>query len=244
MHVWAHRGIGARMPENTLEAFQLAIDEGAYGIELDVHLSRDGVCVVCHDETIDRTSDGTGMIANLTLAELRQFDFSQVEGKTFPGVGPCAIPTLAEVLALAAPSALKVNIELKTDRTVYPGIEERVLDEIRAAGMEQRVIVSSFNRESVARFKALGSGIPVAFLFSRPPRRLKRDIRAGEWDAIHPYRLWARRGLIRAAHKAGVQVRAYTVDDENEARRLMRRGIDGIFTNDATTMAAAVAVPR
>ena len=141
MQVWAHRGVSAHAPENTLPAFAAALEMPVEGIELDVHLTADGVAVVCHDERIDRTSDGSGSIADMTLGELRAFDFSQVEGKDFAAFASCRIPTLDEVLALAAPSGKRVNIELKTDENPYPGIEETVLGIIRAHGMEDRVVV-------------------------------------------------------------------------------------------------------
>lgn len=262
MQIWAHRGVSAHAPENTLPAFEAALALPVEGVELDVHLTADGEAVVCHDERIDRTSDGAGLIADMTLAQLRAFDFSQVEGKDFAGFSPCRIPTLEEVLRLVAPSGKRVNIELKTDEMPYPGIEEKVFGIIRACGMEDRVVVSSFNRESVARFKALGSGIPVAFLFYEHPKGLRRGVAAGEWDALHPrfalcprhMPAWLRKRLgalnlqpslvpeavVKLAHDAGMPVRVYTVDDPDMAHRLAERGVDAVFANDPAALMASL----
>ena len=240
MQVWAHRGVSAHAPENTLPAFAAALELPVEGIELDVHLTADGVAVVCHDERIDRTSDGSGSIADMTLGELRAFDFSQVEGKDFATFAPCRIPTLDEVLALAAPSGKRVNIELKTDENPYPGIGETVLGIIRAHGMEDRVVVSSFNRESVARFKALGSAVPVAYLFYRWPREVHADMAKGLWNAVHPRFTCCPRFLVRWAHAAGLAVRVYTVDDAARARRLAAKGVDAVFSNDPAALMAAL----
>ncbi len=241
MQVWAHRGVSAKAPENTMAAFAMALETQVVGIELDVHLSADGHLIVCHDETIDRTSSGAGAIAEMTLEELRAFDFSQVEGKDFASFSPCPVSTLSEVLALVAPTDKWVNIELKTDKNPYPGIEEAVLACVRETGMADRVVVSSFNRESVARWRALGSGIPGCYLFYKPVGGLLRAIRKGEWDGIHPRYSLCPKFLVRAAHKVGLPVRVYTVDDERLAKRLTKRGVDDIFSNDPERMLQALA---
>ena len=108
--IWAHRGSSAYAPENTLEAFALAAEMNADGIELDVHLTSDKKLAVCHDERIDRTSDGSGRIADLTLTEIQRFSFNAGFGETYKNV---MLPTLEDVYKLIAPSALTVNVELK-----------------------------------------------------------------------------------------------------------------------------------
>lgn len=105
--IFAHRGASAYAPENTLEAFQLAVDQGAHGVELDVHLCRSGEIVVAHDETVDRVSDGTGRILDMTLQELKALHFN----KTHPEFPDARIPTLEEVFQLLAPTGLEINIE-------------------------------------------------------------------------------------------------------------------------------------
>lgn len=108
--VWAHRGASAYAPENTLEAFQLAVDQKADGVELDVQMTKDGKLVVIHDETIDRTSDGHGRVMDHTLSELKKMKFN----RTHPEYADATIPTLAEVYELLKPAGLEINVEIKT----------------------------------------------------------------------------------------------------------------------------------
>ena len=115
--IWAHRGASGHAPENTLEAFQKAIDMKADGVELDIQLTKDGEIVVCHDETIDRTSNGIGSVKDYTLAELKKFNFN----KTHPEYAHASIPTMKEVFELIKPSPLTINIELKTGQYDYDG---------------------------------------------------------------------------------------------------------------------------
>lgn len=128
--VWAHRGASAYAPENTLEAFKLAIEQHADGVELDVQLTKDGKLAVIHDETIDRTCNGTGYVKNFTMAELKQFSCN----KTHPEYSSAVIPELKEVLKLLKPTNLTVNIELKTGIYRYKGIEEKVLRLVEKLG--------------------------------------------------------------------------------------------------------------
>src|SRR3712207_5496520 len=187
----AHRGASARAPENTLEAFRLAVEAGAGGLELDVHMSRDGEVVVIHDSSVDRTTDGSGAVAGTTLGELRGLDagyrFSPDGGRTHPyrnrGVG---IPTLAEVYE-EFPTTY-VNIEIKE---AQPGVEEAVMQVIREAGAEERTLVVSNLHGVVRRFRRLvGGRIPTGasrreirdfYLLSR--LRLERSSRS-LYDAL------------------------------------------------------------
>ena len=121
--VFAHRGASGYAPENTLEAFQLAIKQGADGIELDVQLSKDGVPVVIHDETVDRVTGQTGFVKDFTLQELKDM---VVLGERFTAYPDARIPTLREVLDAVRPSGIEVNIELKTGIIWYPEIEKKV----------------------------------------------------------------------------------------------------------------------
>ena len=139
--VWAHRGASGYRPENTMEAFELAIKQGADGIELDVHTSADGELIVMHDETVDRVTDKTGLIKDMTLAQLKELKVStDVEPN-----GIYRVPTLVEVLDLMRTTDMMVNIELKNSICFYPGMEEKILKLVKEMHMEDQLIYSSFN---------------------------------------------------------------------------------------------------
>lgn len=129
--IFAHRGASGYAPENTLEAFRLAMEQGADGIELDVHLTKDGEVVVIHDETLNRTSNGQGKVRDYTLEELKKFSFHNHMEK-YKGV---QIPTLKEVLDLVENSSMKVNIELKTGIYWYEGIEAKTMEIVKSRKM-------------------------------------------------------------------------------------------------------------
>ena len=148
--VFAHRGASGYAPENTLEAFALAIRQGADGIELDVQLSSDGIPVVIHDETIDRVTDKTGYVKDYTLQELKELT---VLKDRFPAYNQSKIPTLKEVLEAVKPSGIQVNIELKTGIYWYPDIEKKVAEIVEETGMKDRIVYSSFNHYSVQRLR-------------------------------------------------------------------------------------------
>jgi len=245
----AHRGASASAPENTLEAFRLAVESGAGGLELDVHLTRDGHVVVIHDPTLNRTTDGSGAVANMTLEELRESDaghnFSLDSGNalSYRGLG-LRIPTLAEVLREFP--GVAVNIDMKADR---PGIEAAVLDVLREADAERRALVVSSRRSAVRRFRRISGGristgasrweTGVFYLLSN--LRLGRLLRPA-YDALQvPVRhrgipLVTRRFVI-SAHERNVRVDAWTINEADEMRRLLDLGVDVILTDLPETLA-------
>jgi glycerophosphoryl diester phosphodiesterase len=248
----AHRGASARAPENTLEAFRLAVESGAGGLELDVHLTRDGHVVVIHDSTLDRTTDGTGPVAEMTLDELRDPDaghnFSPDDGDTLPyrGLG-LHIPTLAEVLREFP--GVAVNIDIKADR---PGIEAAVLNVLREAGAEGRVLVVSSRRSAVRRFRRMTEGRistgasrwETGVFYGLSNLRLEQLLRPA-YDALQvPVRhrgipLVTRR-FVEAAHATGVRVDAWTINEPGEMRRLLDLGVDVIMTDRPGTLADVI----
>ena len=145
--VWGHRGASGYAPENTMTAFEKAVELGADGIELDVQLTKDGELVVIHDETIDRVSGGSGWVKDFTYAKLIKHNFN----RTHPEYEHAQIPTLEEVYALIKPTDLTINVEIKTGVVFYPEIEERVLDLTERMGLTERVIFSSFNHYSIQK---------------------------------------------------------------------------------------------
>ena len=157
MNIYAHRGFSGKYPENTILAFKKCLDMDIYGIELDVHRTKDGKIVVIHDEKVDRTFNGHGFVKDFTLRKLKTLN-SSFEG--YQSNKECKIPTLEEVLILISPTDLILNIELKTDKINYPNIEKDVLELILKYNMKNRVLISSFNSNSLKNFHKLK--------FSRP----------------------------------------------------------------------------
>lgn len=241
MRWFAHRGASDQFPENTLEAIEAAIPF-VDGIEFDVHFSRDGVGVIIHDETVNRTTDGTGRVVDLTLAELKQLN----AGACFKGSGGpvrTTIPTLDEVLALLAPTSVILNIELKTDTIRYPGLEAYTLERCRAHGIaSDRLIFSSFNHYSIATVRELDPAIETAILFPYPLYHPEQQAKQLGAKAIHPdYRRVTRDDVI-LAHQAGIEVRVYTPKTAADVKQMMAIGVDAVIVNDPKTFKASLSI--
>ncbi len=226
--IWAHRGASGYMPENTLKSFEEAVRRGADGVELDIQYTKDGKIVVCHDETIDRTSNGTGWLKDYTFDELRKLNFN----KTHPETGDAEIPLMSEVFDLLAPTNLCINIELKTGIFDYDGIEKEIVAMTHAKGFENRVIYSSFNHYSVMRIKEADPAAKTAFLYEDGPidfipYALKYNV-----DAIHPWVYNLRYpGLMADAKAHGLKVNVWTVNTEEDLAYCDQMGADAIITN-------------
>jgi glycerophosphoryl diester phosphodiesterase len=248
----AHRGASAHAPENTMEAFRLAVETGAGGLELDVHLSRDGYIVVIHDPTLDRTTDGTGAVARMTLDELRGLDagynFSPDGGEMLPyrGLNLC-IPTLAEVLREFP--GVAVNIDMKAD---LPGIEAAVLNVLREADAEGRALVVSSRRSAVRRFRRMSggristgasrweTGVFLAFCRLYLERLLVPAYDALQVPLTHRGIPLVNRRFVEAAHGRNVRVDAWTINEAGEMRRLLDLGVDAIMTDRPETLAGVL----
>lgn len=228
--VTAHRGFSGRAPENTLAAFRAAIAAGCDQIELDVHLSRDGEVVVIHDDTLGRTTNGRGNVAERTVAELRGLDAGAWFSPAFAGE---RIPTLAEVLELTG-SRIGLNIELKAGKRLPYTLEElaeRTLAVVRQAGVTERVLFSSFSPAAIDRIRALDPGLPIALIVEKPWRT------PAEADGGAGYRMLSCRTTvlnaanIRLAHAAGIGIHVWTVNAPGMMRKFIALGVDGIITN-------------
>lgn len=250
---FAHRGDSTRAPEHTLDAFRGAVEAGAGGLELDVHLTRDGHVVVIHDPSVDRTTSGSGAVAGVPLAGLREMDaghrFSPDGGRTYPFRGRgLGVPTLAEVLE-EFPD-VSVNIDIKD---VRHGYEEAVIGAVRKAGAEGRALVASKYHAAVRRVRKLSGGsvptgasrreIGVFYLLSK--LRLEGLLRP-DYDALQVpvcyggLELVTRR-FVEAAHARGVRVDAWIVNDPAEMHRLLDLGVDVIMTDHPETLAGVLA---
>jgi len=217
-------------PENTLPAFQAAIELDADGIELDVQYSSDGKLVVIHNPTLEATTDGTGRVTAHTFEELRRLDAGARFAPQFAGT---PIPTLDEVLELAA-GRLLVNIELKALDTATAGIGADAVQCVRAHGMADQVVISSFNPLALRRAKGAGPEIECALLTapdlpgwlrSRPTLWLSRA------DSIHPEHPMVDAAYMAWARRRRMAVRPWTVNEEADMRRLIALGVDALITD-------------
>lgn len=242
----AHRGASGDYPENTLPAFQAAVRLGVRYLELDVHLSRDGEVVVCHDHTLARTAGNDGVIREMTLAEIRRFDaacnFSPDDGATFPFRGRgIQVPTLAEVLT--AFSHQHFIIELKQ---ATRDLAAATLEVVRRFRISRRVLIASEHQEPIDHTRAIAPGVPTnmpaqevgLFMMSLSPHA-EPYAPAGDALQVPPeYHSWklVTPESIGAAHRAGAEVHVWTVDQPSEMRSMLALGVDGILTNHPSRM--------
>ena len=226
--IWGHRGASGHAPENTLPAFRMAADMGADGIELDVQETKDGVLVVCHDETVDRTSNGAGWVKDFTFEEIRKLDFSGGNA-AYEGL---KIPSMEEVLDLLAPAGLTINIELKTGIVFYDRIEEKILQLVRNKNWEDRVIYSSFNHYSVRRIKELDPAAKAGLLYADGPIDMPGYGKRIGADALHPalYNLQYP-DLLEDCRRYGLAVNVWTVNSAQELLLCRDLGVNAVIAN-------------
>ena len=240
--VIAHRGDSARRPENTLASFASALEIGAEIVEFDVQLSRDGEVVVIHDPAVDRTTDGTGRVPEMTLAELRRLSagYPQRFGDEYRGE---RIPTLSEVLGLIRDRALGM-IEIKHDSVTADaegGLEAHTLAEVRKAGMEKQVALISFSRVALVRCRQQAPEIHRGHLFHRAEIA---DVLAGArevgTDLVLPEKGMLSVELCSRAREAGLKVATWVVDDPAELAALAHFDLYGIGSNRPGEMMEAL----
>jgi glycerophosphoryl diester phosphodiesterase len=231
--VIAHRGASGVLPENTLPAYERAVELAADMIEIDLHLTRDGAVVVSHDAELVGLG-GRGEIADATLEAVRALDAGGGE----------RVPLLDEVLDRFG-SRIPFNLELKCPAEgTYAGLEERALDAVRRRGLLGSTLFSCFEDAVLARLRALEPGARIALLFS--PRRAARVLeRARELgaEAVNPWVGLVDAALVEAAHAARLAVYPFTVDEPEAMRRLLALGVDGLFTNFPDRMRLLLSAP-
>ncbi len=228
MDIFAHRGSSGTHPENTLIAFREAAQLAVYGVEFDVHLTKDDHLVVIHDERIDRTSNGTGFVKDMTLEELRSYDFGSWFSSEFKGE---IIPTLEEVLDVFSTSSHHLNIELKSDIFPYIGMVEKVLSLVNTESLKSRIVISSFDHEAIRLVKMLAPQIETAALFMESLVNPLAYLQSIPADALHLFMPAAIRSGALDAMANGVNVRAFTVNEEMYADALKSCGVTAIFTD-------------
>jgi len=224
----AHRGASKMAPENTLAAFKKALELGAGGIELDVHLSRDGQLVVIHDEKLDRTSNGKGFVGDKTLDELKALDFGSWFSPEFRNE---KIPTLEEVLNLLDNWDGLLNIEIKNGPVFYPGIEKAVSQAITAHKRANRTIISSFNHYSLVEIRKLNPQLVTAPLYMAgiyEPWEYAKRLGAA---FIHPLFYNIVPEVVKGCKQNNIKINPFTVDLPEHIKAMVSAGVDGIITN-------------
>jgi len=215
----AHKGASAHAPENTLAAFQLALEQNADGIELDTMLSVDGQVVVFHDNTVDRITNGSGRVKDMSLAQLKELDIGDGQ----------KIPTLAEVLEQFGGKFL-INIELKNYTSIFDNLPIEVAKLVKDYGLEESVLLSSYNAFNIKRLR---SELPKTKLgLITDEQKAKHWIwRFFKYDSLHPHFSDVDKVLVSALHARNREINVYTVDEPEEMTRLAGLDVDGIITN-------------
>ena len=224
-----HRGASGHRPENTLASFALAAELGADLVECDVHLSADGVPVVIHDDTLDRTTSGRGPVTARTLAELKTLD---------AGLGE-TVPTLDELLTWCR-DHLPLSIEIKNGPVYHRGLPDRVIELLRKHGVVERASVISFDHLAVQRAKQLEPRLAAGVLFAARPVDAPALARAAGADILLPHWAFATPELVEPAHAAGLAVSVWTVNDETALRAALAAGVDAVATDYPDRIRAAL----
>lgn len=219
MLIYAHRGYSAKYPENTISAFKTAFPH-VDGIELDVQLTRDGRLVVIHDETVDRTTNGSGFVKDMTLRQLRLLRTESGE----------RIPTLEEVLVLIEPSDVTLNIELKTDQFDYEGIEYLTWLAVTEFKLEERVVFSSFNPDTLLRLRDVAREARIAVLTGDGHPGLIDLVERIGAEAVHAQPEFVGTKEAATLREQNRLLRLYTINDPSELPDMT--GVDAIMTDE------------
>jgi len=228
----AHRGATAYAPENTVAGFDLAVDMKADYIEIDVQRSKDGELVVIHDTTVNRTTDGTGKVGELTFEQLRNLDAGSWKGKEFAGE---QIPTFEEILDRYR-GKVGILIELKAPE-LYPGMEEQMAEALKERNLDkpqnEKIIIQSFNFESMKKMNELLPTVPIGVLTSNiahtTPEALQEFSTYADW--FNPSYGIVTKELVSQVHAIGMQIGSWTVRSQEAADFLFEMGVDAIISD-------------
>ncbi len=234
LSITAHRGASGLAPENSMEAFRLAVECGSDFVECDIHLTKDGEVVVCHDLSIDRTTNGKGEIKDMTLAQIRQYNLLGMDGE----ISEAKIPTLSELLELIN-GQTNLLIEIKRIGDIYHGLEQAVVDDIEVAQAHEWVVVQSFDDYALEQMYKIEPSIPLEKLFVFKFKGLPLIFDGGvsiftakryqHVRSFNPHYKYASPSLIKEIHKMGKGAKVWTVDSGETL--VPDVGLDGIITN-------------
>lgn len=233
--IFAHRGASAYAPENTMAAFELALEQGAHGIETDVHLTKDGKIVITHDPQLGRTILAQGDINDYTLKELKDFDCGSWFSPEFKAE---RVPELSELLSLVEKRDIDLNIEIKMGHPYYVGLEQILAKEINLCGFKERIIVSSFNHYSLLEMEKSDPTIKRGFLTGSLLINSWDYVAQNRGQALHPHFHTVTADLVKSCHDLEIKVNTYTVNQEEQGKRVIDTGADGLITNYPDTMLA------
>lgn len=228
----AHRGASGYAPENTIAAFDKAVEMKADYIEIDVQRSKDGKLVIIHDTTVDRTTDGTGKVKDLTFEQLRALDAGSFKGEQFKGE---KIPTFDEILDRYH-GKTGILIELKTPE-LYPGIEESVAQELKERILDhpqnEKIIIQSFNFESMEKMNELLPKVPIGVLTSSQADASEQALKefSAYADYFNPSYGIVSEDLVEQVHSLGLKISSWTVSNQETANFLLSMDVDAIITN-------------
>lgn len=227
----AHRGVPSLIPENTIASYKYALSLNIDMLEIDIHRTKDGKLIIMHDPTTERTTLKKGVIKDLTYDELLKYDIGKWKGKQFIGA---RIPLLQEVLQLIKSTDTKLLIEVKQPDK-YPHIEEELLNEIIKIGINlDRIIIQSFDRNSVKKVRELNKDIELGVLISKRHRFIRNDTiqKISEYaQYLNPnYKILTKR-LVKNMHRHGLKTLPYTVNDYHNFERMIEIGVDGVITD-------------
>ncbi|MGM0545864.1 MAG: glycerophosphodiester phosphodiesterase [Bacteroidota bacterium] len=238
----AHRGASAYYPENTMIAFEKAVELGANMIEIDIALSKDGVPVIFHDAKLNQHTNGKGRLRNFTLQELKKLDAGSWYSARYSGQ---KIPTLEEVLAFAS-GTIALNIEIKpvaVSNNFESGIEQKALQLVKKYNMENHVLFSSFDYRALHHLKELGPEIPVALLYEKKQSRKllpNQLVKKYQVDAFNCSIRQLKKKWIADLNEHQIPSFIYTVDKKSQMRKLIKAGVVGIFTNKPNVLREVV----
>lgn len=234
--VIAHRGANKYAPQNTMHAFKKAYEIGCDGFETDVHITKDGKIVICHNYTIDETSTGKGKISDMTLDELKGYDFGSYYSKKYEDT---QLPTLDEFLSFVETTDISVlNIEIKSPKEKETAIVKETIKAVKEHDLFDRLLISSFDPRLLIEAKTIDSKCKTGFLYSpKSPTLLQmiwRQLRFTKsigCDAVHPHYSFVNKKFVEDAHKMGIKVNPWTVNNPFIIDKLLSYGVDGIISD-------------